>query len=61
MLAPPSVSKVTSAAIGAAQLVGTNRLAVVANRGCGTILVRIEMALIPGSNTPKPPACQIQV
>jgi hypothetical protein len=36
------------------------RSAALTKIGSGMILVRIEMALIPASNTPKPPDCQIQ-
>ena len=39
---------------------GKTSSAAVTNSGCGRILVRIESALMPGSNTPSPPGSQIQ-
>src|SRR5579884_2197881 len=50
-----------STAIGVCASEGTLSSADCTNSGPGKILVAIENALMPGSNTPKPPACQIQV
>src|SRR3954447_12714383 len=57
----PSMSvSVSFAAIGAWQLAGKASSAAVTNTGFGRILVRIDSALMPGSNTPSPPGSQIQ-
>ena len=56
----PAASEIASlAAIGASQLAGNARSADLTNSGCARIRVRIESALMPGSNTPRPPGCQI--
>ena len=57
--APPASLNDRSAAIGAARLAGRCSVAPVRNTGRGMICVRIESALIPGSNTPSPPGSQI--
>jgi hypothetical protein len=47
------------AAIGIARFSGTDSSASRTNKGPGKIFEAIESALMPGSNTPKPPTCQI--
>ena len=53
-------SSSSSAAIGASQLAGKPSSAAVTNTGFGRMRVRIDSALMPGSNTPSPPGSQIQ-
>ena len=58
----PSASgleKIISAAIGVCAFAGTWSSADFTNRPPGKILVAIEKALMPGSNTPKPPGSHI--
>jgi hypothetical protein len=57
---PLRIAERKAAAIGAARLAGNARSADVTNNGCGRMRVRIESALMPGSNTPSPPGSQIQ-
>ena len=52
-------TKARSAAIGASRLAGNSRSAGLMKTGSGMMLVTMESALMPGSNTPKPPASQI--
>ena len=58
-ISPPS--KISVAAIGASALAGNSSSAPRRIAGSGRMQVTIDSALIPGSNTPKPPASKIQV
>ena len=57
---PPRICSARLAAIGASRLAGNASSADVTNSGCGRMRVRIESALMPGSNTPSPPGSKIQ-
>src|SRR5215813_9038189 len=57
---PVASDRARFAAIGAWRLAGKESSADVTNTGSGRMRVRIESALMPGSNTPNPPGSQIQ-
>src|SRR5579871_1420617 len=49
------------AAIGVSQLAGTNSIEDSGKIGSSMTCVKIDKALMPGSSTPKPPACHNQL
>lgn len=57
---PLASEKVMDAAMGASRFSGNSSVAAVMKTGRGRIWVTMDSALMPGSNTPRPPACQIQ-
>lgn len=60
MATPASSRKSTRAAIGAAHLLEMSSSAPCTSNGRGRMRVAIGKALMPGSNTPKPPGSQVQ-
>ena len=56
---PPSRVKSIFAAMGVSRLLGTLSIALVTKKD-GRMAVAIDKALIPGSNTPRPPGLHTQ-